>query len=137
MHHLGLTRSRLKLLVVLTATSLTLGACAAVQTAARLPAPASARSSDEAPALNVPPGHYPAPGMCRVWIPGRPPGRQARPVACSVAVANAPAGSWVLYRASARELHSRVIDSQRKGVVVRVYVYNAEGGRYLRTERPE
>jgi hypothetical protein len=52
-------------------------------------------------------------------------------------MANAPAGSWVLYRPSrGDEVHARVIDSQRPGVVVSVRVYGNAGDRYLRTERP-
>jgi hypothetical protein len=52
-------------------------------------------------------------------------------------MANAPAGSWVLYRPSrGDEVHARVIDSQRAGVVVSVRVYADAGNRYLRTERP-
>jgi len=42
----------------------------------------------------------------------------------------------VLYRPNASELHARIIDPQRKGVVVHVYVYETVGGRFLRTDRP-
>ena len=88
-------------------------------------------------ALGVPPGQLPPSGKCRVWFPGRPPGRQPRPESCSAAMANAPAGSWVLYRPSrGNEVHARVIDSRRAGVVVSVRVYADAGARYLRTERP-
>jgi len=45
--------------------------------------------------IHVPPGHYPAPGYCRIWYPGRPPGHQPTPFACRpVAV---PAGAFILY----------------------------------------
>ena len=30
--------------------------------------------------LGIPPGHYPPPGQCRVWLPGTPPGHQPAPV---------------------------------------------------------
>ena len=87
--------------------------------------------------LGIPRGHLPPPGECRVWFPGRPPGRQPRPESCTAAMANAPAGSWVLYRPGrGDEVHARVIDSQRAGVVVSVRVYADAGNRYLRTERP-
>lgn len=86
-------------------------------------------------ALAVPPGHLPPPGACRIWFPGRPPGRQPHPLDCGAAMANAPAGSWVLYRPDREEVHARVIDARRPGAVIRVQVYSAESGRYLRTER--
>jgi hypothetical protein len=40
---------------------------------------------DETPrarVAHVPPGHYPAPGHCRLWYAGRPPGRQPKAVPC-------------------------------------------------------
>lgn len=47
--------------------------------------------------LKVPPGHYPPPGHCRVWHPGRPPGHQPRPVRCGYLVGRVPYGAFVLY----------------------------------------
>lgn len=45
--------------------------------------------------IHVPPGHYPAPGYCRLWYPGRPPGHQPSAFACRpVAV---PSGAFILY----------------------------------------
>lgn len=45
----------------------------------------------------VPPGHFPPPGECRLWVPGRPPGQQARPTACSNLRGRVPAGAFILY----------------------------------------
>jgi hypothetical protein len=45
----------------------------------------------------VPPGHYPKPGECRLWVPGKPPGQQARATSCSSLRGNVPAGAFVLY----------------------------------------
>jgi hypothetical protein len=129
-------RSTPRVVGLLAAFAVLSSGCAVTQAVVRAPVPASTRAASGAPALNVPPGHYPPTGMCRVWIPGRPPGRQARPVACTVALANAPAGSWVLHRVSGREIHSRVIDAKRPRVVVEVHVYSADDGRHLRSERP-
>lgn len=47
--------------------------------------------------LDVPPGHYPLPGECRVWFPGRPPGQQPRATVCKNLVGKVPAGAFLLY----------------------------------------
>ena len=44
----------------------------------------------------IPRGHLPPAGMCRVWIDGVPPGRQARPTDCRTAVRNAPRNARVI-----------------------------------------
>jgi hypothetical protein len=36
--------------------------------------------------LDIPAGHYPPPGSCRVWYPDRPPGHQPPPTSCNVRV---------------------------------------------------
>ena len=46
--------------------------------------------------VHVPPGHYPPPGHCRVWHPGRPPGHQPKPFPCGRRVA-IPPGAFILY----------------------------------------
>jgi hypothetical protein len=90
---------------------------------------------DDAAPLGVPRGHLPPPGECRIWYPRRPPGQQPPPMRCSRAMVDAPAGTWVLYRPDREEVHARVIDERRPGVVVRVRIYDADRGRYLRSER--
>ena len=87
--------------------------------------------------LRVPPGHLPRAGECRVWFPGRPPGRQPGPGSCRGIERIAPAGSWILYRPpnDRRVVHARVIDPRRDGVVVVVRVYDADRGTYLGQER--
>lgn len=42
--------------------------------------------------LNIPPGHYPPPGQCRVWYPDRPPGHQPPPGNCGPP----PPGAWLI-----------------------------------------
>jgi hypothetical protein len=90
--------------------------------------------------LSIPPGHLPRPGECRVWIPGTPPGRQRRPRSrpCEGIERIAPAGSWIVYRprVDRRFIHVRVVDDRRPGVVVRVRVFEAESGRFVRQENP-
>src|SRR5213595_3933802 len=86
--------------------------------------------------LGVPPGHLPKPGECRVWIPGVPPGRQPRPKSrvCAGIEAVAPPGSWIIYRPTAdrRLVHVREVDRARAGVVVRIRVFEAESGKFVR-----
>lgn len=43
--------------------------------------------------VDIPAGHFPPPGMCRIWHPDRPPGRQPPPSACDVSV---PAGAVLI-----------------------------------------
>ena len=45
----------------------------------------------------IPRGHLPPSGMCRVWIDGVPPGRQARPTDCRTAMRHRPANARVIY----------------------------------------
>jgi len=90
--------------------------------------------------LGVPPGHLPKRGECRVWIPGVPPGQQPRPKSrsCAGIAAVAPAGSWILYRPTAdrKIVHARIVDEQRAGVIVRIRIFEAETGRFVREENP-
>jgi len=90
--------------------------------------------------LGVPPGHLPKPGQCRIWIPGVPPGHQPRPKSrsCAGIEADAPAGSWILYRPTTdrRVVHVRMVDERRAGVVVRIRVFEVESGRLVREENP-
>lgn len=50
--------------------------------------------------LQVPPGHYPPEGLCRVWIQGVPPGRQRDPAPCDKLV-DIPAGAFILFGSEA------------------------------------
>jgi hypothetical protein len=63
---------------------------------AGLALPAAAQSRDRGPD-QVPPGHRPPPGMCRIWIDGVPPGQQPEPTDCATAVRERPAGSRVIF----------------------------------------
>jgi len=42
--------------------------------------------------LDIPPGHYPPPGECRVWFPDRPAGHQPPPGNCN----HVPPGAWLI-----------------------------------------
>lgn len=46
---------------------------------------------------DVPPGHRPPAGMCRIWIDGVPPGQQPAPTSCAEAVRNRPVNGRVIF----------------------------------------
>jgi hypothetical protein len=47
--------------------------------------------------LDIPYGHYPPPGECRVWYPDRPPGQQPPPGDCR-SLRGVPRGAWLIRR---------------------------------------
>lgn len=49
--------------------------------------------------LLVPAGQHPPPGHCRLWYPGRPPGRQPAPAPCAEIVV--VPGTFLLYEGRA------------------------------------
>lgn len=77
------------------ALTCTLTGCSATASA-HVPVPAVAVV--EAESVDIPPGHMPPPGSCRIWYPGEPPGHQPPPGDCRKLEREAPGGSWVLYR---------------------------------------
>lgn len=115
------------------------------------PEPAAARRNT-AVTLGIPPGHLPPAGKCRVWVPGKPPGHQARPRGCAGIERAAPAGSWIVYGPvesddgpgkgkgkakghQKRTVHVRVVDERRAGVVVWVRVFDAVSGALVSEEK--
>src|SRR5688572_13299443 len=46
--------------------------------------------------VDVPPGHWPSAGRCRVWIDGVAPGRQPRETDCATAYRSVPSNGRVL-----------------------------------------
>jgi hypothetical protein len=94
--------------------------------------------SDPPEELGIPVGQLPPPGECRVWYPNRETGDQPPPVACDLALADAPARTFVLYRPQdpLTEVHARVIDAKRPGFVVRVHIFDVQTGEYVRAGRP-
>ena len=132
-------------------------ACSSATTTKSQPAPAPAPAKNQgkssASKLGIPPGHLPPPGQCRVWIPGEPPGHQAKARSCAnieaseaqfgegayphrVLMAEFPAGSRIIYRPTddKKVVHVKVIDQTRPGIVVRVRVYDVASGSFIREE---
>lgn len=45
---------------------------------------------------NIPPGHMPPPGKCRIWYPDLPPGQQPPPGDCRELERHVPPGAWLI-----------------------------------------
>jgi hypothetical protein len=80
--------------------------------------------------LNIPPGHYPPPGECRIWYPDRPPGHQPPPGKCSPV----PRGAWVIHhpRDLPGHVHVTVYDPHRPGTIVVVGEFEIASGVFVR-----
>ena len=48
------------------------------------------------PRVDVPDGHLPPPGACRIWYPDRPPGHQPPPGPCHVLKYEVPPGAHLI-----------------------------------------
>ncbi len=46
--------------------------------------------------LEIPPGHLPPPGSCRIWSPALPAGQQSPPGACGSYINNVPQGTCLI-----------------------------------------
>jgi hypothetical protein len=83
--------------------------------------------------LHIPPGHYPGPGECRVWYPGRPPGHQPKPVACG-RLGAVPPGAWVLRHPGHDHEHVHVVvyDEHRPNSIFVVGEFKIATGVFVR-----
>ncbi|MBZ0267964.1 hypothetical protein K8I85_07400 [bacterium] len=83
--------------------------------------------------LGVPPGHFPPPGQCRIWMPGVAAGKQAKCVPCTSIDGGIPLGAWVLYRPSREKNVVRVTTYDRRSPesVMSVEWYDAASGKAL------
>jgi hypothetical protein len=61
--------------------------------------------------LNIPQGHLPPPGQCKIWYPGKPPGQQGPPMSCDAAFRQAPGDAWVISRADS---NTKILEVREK-----------------------
>ena len=114
---------------LMTAALLFTGCSAGWENSAPAPQPKVSKRAAVA-SLHIPPGHYPPPGMCRVWLPGRPPGHQPKAVSCAAAVRNVPLGAWIIHRPKGKKdpLEVTFYDERRSGIVVDMQFYDPDSG---------
>ena len=108
------------------------------RTAAKPPAkPGAKPAATGRLVLSVPEAHLPPVGQCRVWKEDTSPFQQPQARSCDGIVSSAPAGSMILYRPAKDKkiVRVRYVDAHRAGVVVRVRVFEAATGKYLRDEK--
>ena len=67
-----------------------------VQAVPVTPAAPAAMGAPAAVTIDVPPGHYPPAGSCRIWVPGVAPSQQAAPGPCGDLQQRVPAGAVLL-----------------------------------------
>jgi hypothetical protein len=46
--------------------------------------------------VEIPSGHWPPPGKCRIWFPDRPPGHQPKPGKCKKLRDRVPSGAYLV-----------------------------------------
>ncbi|MGI9037837.1 MAG: hypothetical protein ACR2GQ_03145 [Gemmatimonadota bacterium] len=98
-----------------------------------------AETRSTAARFNIPPGHLPPPGQCRVWMPGEPPGQQKKkyPVGrCSELRMSIPAGAWLVYRPTDDKKEVRVWEYGRDQEVLSQRIYSAVTGELIRHVAP-
>lgn len=80
--------------------------------------------------LNIPPGHYPLPGECRIWFPDRPLGHQPPPGGCR----HIPPGAWVIHHPydHPNHVHVSVYEPDFPGEVYVIGEFEIDSGAFLR-----
>jgi hypothetical protein len=71
--------------------------------------------------LFVPPGQMPPDGLCRIWIPDRPPGQQPNAAQC-VSLGNIPVHAFILYGGEAYDADYDWVTESRRSTVPPVIV---------------
>ncbi len=81
----------------------------------------------------IPNGHLPPPGECRIWYPDRPAGHQPPPFKCGKGRRAVEPGGWLMTPGpQPHEVEVAVYDPRRPGVVVDIAIFDARSGAMVR-----
>ena len=83
--------------------------------------------------LNIPRGHYPPPGQCRIWYPDRPAGHQPPSGNCRQLRNQVAPGAWIIRHPDSDpgHIHVDVYDHQRHGQIMVTGEFDL-GGTFIR-----
>lgn len=84
--------------------------------------------------LNIPAGHFPPPGECRIWFPERPPGQQPPPGNCRRLSTQVPLGAWLISHPEddLEHVQVNVYDDRRPGNVLVIGQFKIGSGVFVR-----
>lgn len=87
--------------------------------------------------LDIPAGHYPPPGQCRIWYPHKPVGHQPPPGKCKKLRHRVPRGAWLIRHpgGQSRHVHVSVYDEKRRGAVSIVGEFEIGSGVFVRVAK--
>ncbi len=86
--------------------------------------------------LPVPRGYLPAPGRCRVWLPGVSPGRQPRSGSCRALDYRVPRGGWLLVRPyDYPGVVELIVYDHKRPRIKKRYIYDVYDGRRVNRYR--
>lgn len=86
---------------------------------------------------DIPPGHLPAVGECRIWEPDQPPGQQPAPGRCEELAEEVPQGGWLIYRVSPASIGITAYSTEVEGLAGEVAYYDAKTLEPLEDVPPE
>lgn len=84
--------------------------------------------------LNIPKGHYPPPGECRIWYPDRPAGQQPPPGDCGRLIRRVPPGAWLIEHPEGMRdvVYVNAYDEYQPGVVQAIGEFNIGSGVFIK-----
>lgn len=75
---------------------------------------------------DIPRGHLPPPGECRVWLPEEPAGHQPPPGSCTELAREVPLGGWLIYRATSDTVGITAYSTDTENLMGEAAFYDTE-----------